>query len=122
MLKPLLEDKSVLKIAQNLKYDLVIMSRYGIDVAPFDDTMLISYVLDAGTAHGHGIDALAEKWLGHTTTPAQGRDRLRQGSVGFDQVDIDRATAYAAEARRRDAAALAGAEAAACRQGPGVGL
>ena len=49
LLKPLLEDKSVLKIAQDAKYDLVVMSRHGIDVAPFDDTMLISYVLDAGT-------------------------------------------------------------------------
>ena len=97
VLKPLLEDKSVLKIAQNLKYDLVIMSRYGIDVAPFDDTMLISYVLDAGTHHGHGMDALAEKWLGHT--PLQLKDVTGSGksSVGFDQVDIDRATAHAAE-------------------------
>ncbi|RUZ68326.1 DNA polymerase I, partial [Mesorhizobium sp. M7A.F.Ca.US.003.02.2.1] len=97
VLKPLLEDRSVLKIAQNLKYDLVIMSRYGVDVAPFDDTMLISYVLDAGTPHGHGMDALAEKWLGHT--PLQLKDVTGSGksSVGFDQVDIDKATAHAAE-------------------------
>ncbi|TGQ71581.1 DNA polymerase I [Mesorhizobium sp. M00.F.Ca.ET.186.01.1.1] len=97
ILKPLLEDKSVLKIAQNLKYDLVIMSRYGVDVAPFDDTMLISYVLDAGTPHGHGMDALAEKWLGHS--PLQLKDATGSGknSVGFDQVDLDRATAHAAE-------------------------
>ncbi|WP_421916257.1 DNA polymerase I [Mesorhizobium sp.] len=97
VLKPLFEDKSVLKIAQNLKYDLVIMSRYGIDVAPFDDTMLISYVLDAGTHHGHGMDALAEKWLGHT--PLQLKDVTGSGksSVGFDQVDVDKATAHAAE-------------------------
>lgn len=97
LLKPLLEDRSVLKIAQNLKYDLVIMSRYGIDVAPFDDTMLISYVLDAGTPHGHGMDALAEKWLGHS--PLQIKDVTGSGksSVGFDQVGIDKATAHAAE-------------------------
>ncbi|MEO5758424.1 MAG: DNA polymerase I [Mesorhizobium sp.] len=97
VLKPLLEDKSVLKIAQNLKYDLVVMSRYGIDVAPFDDTMLISYVLDAGNSHGHGMDALAEKWLGHT--PLQIKDATGSGknSVGFDQVAIDKATAHAAE-------------------------
>ncbi|TPL34271.1 DNA polymerase I [Mesorhizobium sp. B2-4-1] len=97
VLKPLLEDKSVLKIAQNLKYDLVIMSRYGIDVGPFDDTMLISYVLDAGTSHGHGMDALAEKWLGHS--PLQLKDVTGSGknSVGFDQVDVDKATAHAAE-------------------------
>ncbi|QPC90842.1 DNA polymerase I [Mesorhizobium sp. INR15] len=97
VLKPLLEDKSVLKIAQNLKYDLVVMSRYGVDVAPFDDTMLISYVLDAGNSHGHGMDALAEKWLGHT--PLQIKDATGSGknSVGFDQVGIDKATAHAAE-------------------------
>ncbi|UDL92896.1 DNA polymerase I [Mesorhizobium sp. PAMC28654] len=97
LLKPLLEDKSVLKIAQNLKYDLVVMSRYGIDVAPFDDTMLISYVLDAGTHHGHGLDALAEKWLGHI--PLQLKDVTGSGksAVGFDQVAVDKATAHAAE-------------------------
>ncbi|MER9844797.1 DNA polymerase I [Mesorhizobium australicum] len=97
VLKPLFEDRSVLKIAQNLKYDLVIMCRYGIGVAPFDDTMLISYVLDAGTPHGHGMDALADKWLGHK--PLQLKDVTGSGksSVGFDQVDIDRATAHAAE-------------------------
>ncbi|TIT42434.1 MAG: DNA polymerase I, partial [Mesorhizobium sp.] len=62
ILKPLLEDRSVLKIVQELKYDLVVMSRHGIDVAPFDDTMLISYVLDAGTSGGHSMAALSEKW------------------------------------------------------------
>jgi DNA polymerase-1 len=97
VLKPLLEDKSVLKIAQNLKYDLVVMSRYGIDVAPFDDTMLISYVLDAGTHHGHGMDALAEKWLGHTLLQLKDVTGSGKSSVGFDQVDIDKATAHAAE-------------------------
>ncbi len=97
VLKPLLEDKSVLKIAQNLKYDLVVMSRYGIDVAPFDDTMLISYVLDAGTHHGHGMDALAEKWLGHTLLQLKDVTGTGKSSVGFDQVDIDKATAHAAE-------------------------
>ncbi|ESY99292.1 DNA polymerase I [Mesorhizobium sp. LNHC209A00] len=97
VLKPLFEDRSVLKIAQNLKYDLVIMSRYGIDVAPFDDTMLISYVLDAGTPHGHGMDALADKWLGHKPLQLKDVTGSRKSSVGFDQVDIDRATAHAAE-------------------------
>lgn len=97
VLKPLLEDKSVLKIAQNLKYDLVIMSRYGIDVGPFDDTMLISYVLDAGTSHGHGMDALAEKWLGHSPLRLKDVTGSGKNSVGFDQVDVDKATAHAAE-------------------------
>lgn len=95
LLKPLLEDKSVLKIAQELKSGLVVMSRHGIDVTPFDDTMLISYVLDAGTGH-HTLAALSEKWLGHSTTPLKELAGSGKSFVGFDQVDIDKATAYAA--------------------------
>ncbi|MER9406336.1 DNA polymerase I [Mesorhizobium caraganae] len=95
LLKPLLEDKSVLKIAQDAKYDIVVMSRHGIDIAPFDDTMLISYVLDAGTGH-HTLSSLADKWLGHATTPLKDLAGSGRSSVGFEQVDIDRATAYAA--------------------------
>ncbi|AMS39231.1 DNA polymerase I [Aminobacter aminovorans] len=97
VLKPLLEDGSVLKIAQNLKYDLVVMNRHGVDIRPFDDTMLLSYVLDGGTNGGHGMDPLSEKWLGHT--PIAFKDIAGSGKnfVGFDQVDIDKATAYAAE-------------------------
>ncbi len=63
-LKDLLEDPSVLKVAQNLKYDYLVMKRHGIAVAGFDDTMLLSYVLDAG-ATTHGMDTLSERWLGH---------------------------------------------------------
>ena len=95
LVKPLLEDKSVLKIVQDVKYDIVVMSRHGIDIAPFDDTMLISYVLDAGTGH-HTLAALSEKWLGHATTPLKDLAGSGRSFVGFDQVDIDRATAYAA--------------------------
>ena len=96
-IKPLMEDPSVLKIAQNLKYDLVIMQRHGVDVAPYDDTMLISYVLDAGTSGGHGMDALSEKWLGHK--PIAFKDVAGSGKsfIGFHQVPLDRATCYAAE-------------------------
>jgi DNA polymerase-1 len=97
VLKPLLEDKSVLKIAQNLKSDLVVLSRHGIDVAPYDDTMLISYVLDAGTSGGHGMDALAEKWLGHTTIQLKDVAGSGKNSIGLDEVDVGKATAYAAE-------------------------
>ena len=96
-LKVLLEDRSVLKVAQNLKYDLVMMHRHGIDVAPYDDTMLISYVLDAGLNGTHGMDALSEKWLGHT--PIAYKDVCGSGknAVTFDMVDLDKATCYAAE-------------------------
>ncbi len=96
-LKPLLEDRSVLKIAQNLKYDLVVMNRYGIEVAPYDDTMLISYVLDGGAARGHGMDALAQKWLGHETIQFGAVAGTGKSFIGFAQVDLDKATAYAGE-------------------------
>ncbi|PWK70656.1 DNA polymerase I [Aminobacter sp. AP02] len=95
--KPLLEDASVLKIAHNLKYDLVVMNRHGIDIRSFDDTMLLSYVLDGGTNGGHGMDPLSEKWLGHTPIPFRDVAGSGKSFVGFDQVDIDKATAYAAE-------------------------
>jgi DNA polymerase-1 len=62
-LKPLLEDDAVLKVLQNAKYDVKVLARYGIDVAPIDDTMLMSYAMNAGL-HGHGMDTLAERYLG----------------------------------------------------------
>ncbi len=96
-LKGLMEDRTVLKVAQNLKYDLVVMHRHGIDVAPYDDTMLISYVLDAGVIGGHGMDALSERWLGHT--PIAFKDVCGSGKamITFDMVDLEKATCYAAE-------------------------
>ena len=96
-LKPLLEDASVLKVAQNLKYDLVVMNRYGIEVNSFDDTMLLSYVLDGGTNGGHGMDSLSEKWLGHTPIPFKDVAGSGKSFIGFDQVDIAKASAYASE-------------------------
>jgi len=95
-LKPLLEDPSVLKVAQNLKYDYLVMRRHGITVEGYDDTMLMSYVLEAGKA-GHGMDALSERWLNHK--PITFKEVAGSGKAGvtFDFVDIDKATAYAAE-------------------------
>jgi DNA polymerase-1 len=95
-LKQLLEDTSVLKVAQNLKYDYLVMKRHGIVIESFDDTMLLSYVLDAGVAN-HGMDGLSERWLGHT--PIAYKDVAGSGKSGvtFDFVDIDKATTYAAE-------------------------
>ncbi|KQP30886.1 DNA polymerase I [Methylobacterium sp. Leaf104] len=95
-LKPLLENPGVLKVGQNLKYDLAVLSRSGIRVAPFDDTMLISYVLDAGKG-GHGMDELARRHLGHqpiTFSDVAGTGRAK---ITFDRVALDKATAYAAE-------------------------
>ncbi len=95
-LKDLLEDPSVLKVAQNLKYDYLVMKRHGIEIAGFDDTMLLSYVLDAG-ATTHGMDTLSERWLGHKPIAYKDVAGSGKGAVTFDLVEIDRATAYAAE-------------------------
>ncbi|MEP3278640.1 MAG: DNA polymerase I [Stappiaceae bacterium] len=95
-LKSLLEDPSVLKIAQNLKYDWLVLKRHGIEVAPFDDTMLISYALDAGRG-GNGMDALSERWLGHKPIPFKEVAGSGKSMITFDKVPIDKATEYAAE-------------------------
>ncbi|RVU19478.1 DNA polymerase I [Methylobacterium oryzihabitans] len=95
-LKPMLENPAVLKVGQNIKYDWLVLARHGIEVAPFDDTMLISYVLDAGKG-SHGMDELARRHLGHqpiTFAEVAGTGRQK---VTFDRVPLDRATAYAAE-------------------------
>ncbi|MGO4351538.1 DNA polymerase I [Rhizobium sp. RAF36] len=95
-LKALLEDESVLKIAQNLKYDYLLMKRYGVETKNFDDTMLISYVLDAGTG-AHGMDPLSEKFLGHKPIAYKDVAGSGKSNVTFDLVDITKATHYAAE-------------------------
>lgn len=95
-LKVVLEDKSVLKIAQNMKYDWLIMRRYGVNIVSFDDTMLLSYVLDAG-AGTHGMDALAERWLGHKTIVYKDVAGTGKNAITFDMVDLEKATAYAGE-------------------------
>ncbi len=95
-LKPLLEDPAVLKIGQNLKYDLAVLSRYGITVAPMDDTMLISYVLAAGL-RGHGMDELSERLLGHRCIAFKEVAGTGKKQVSFDKVSLGPATEYAAE-------------------------
>ncbi|MBX3537748.1 MAG: DNA polymerase I [Chelatococcus sp.] len=98
-LKPLLEGRDVLKIGQNLKYDWLIFSRHGITISAYDDTMLMSYALDAGRSGiaGHGLDALSEKFIGHTPLTFGDVAGKGRNAVTFDRVAIDRATAYAAE-------------------------
>ena len=96
LLKPLLEYPGVLKIGQNLKYDWVVLARHGIEIAPFDDTMLISYVLDAGNG-GHGMDELARRHLGHQPITFSDVTGTGRAKITFDKVPLDKATAYAAE-------------------------
>jgi len=100
-LKPLLEDDSVIKIGQNIKYDINVLSRYGIDVAPVDDTMIISFTLDAGRGEvgmgGHGMDELSDRHLGHTPLSFKEVCGTGKKAIPFGEVDLDRATEYAAE-------------------------
>ena len=99
-LKPLLEDPSVLKIGQNLKYDCIVMAQHGIAVAPLDDTMLLSYVLDSGRGP-HGLDALAERHLGHSCMSfaqlLEFAPGAKRSDKTFAQAPLDKATEYAAE-------------------------
>jgi len=96
LLRPVLEDASVLKIGQNIKYDLKIMARHGVTLAPIDDTMLLSYALHAGL-HGHGMDALSERYLAHEPIPIKSLLGSGKAAVTFDLVPIDKAAPYAAE-------------------------
>ena len=95
-LRMLLEHPGVLKIGQNLKYDLIMLRRNGVDIAPYDDTMLLSYALDAGL-HGHGMDELCK--IHHEHDPIAFKDVCGTGKakITFDKVPLDRATEYAAE-------------------------
>ncbi len=95
-LKPLLENPAVLKIGQNLKYDLQVLRRYGTDIRPIDDTMLISYAMESGE-NGHGMDEMSEKHLGHKPISFKEVAGSGKSSISFAQVPLDRATAYAAE-------------------------
>jgi DNA polymerase-1 len=96
LLKPVLEDPSILKIGQNLKYDLLIFRRLGIEVAPIEDTMLMSYALESGL-NGHGMDELSEKHLGHKPIAYKEVAGSGKSAITFDKVPLDRATHYAAE-------------------------
>jgi DNA polymerase-1 len=97
LLKDLLEDPSVLVVGQNIKYDWLVMKRHGIVIARFDDTMLMSYVLDGGGNTTHGMDSLSERWLGHTPVPYKEVTGSGKAAVTFDMVDMASATRYAAE-------------------------
>ena len=96
LLKPVLEDDSILKIGQNMKYDAKIFARYGVEVAPIDDTMLMSYAMHGGE-HGHGMDTLSERYLGHTPIPIKPLLGSGKSAITFDRVPLDQAVTYAAE-------------------------
>ncbi|MGC6329089.1 DNA polymerase I [Rhizorhabdus sp. FW153] len=95
-LRPLLAAPDVLKIGQNIKYDMVVLARHGIEVAPYDDTMLLSYDLDAGLG-GHGMDELARRHLDHGCIEFKSVCGTGKSQMSFDKVTLDRATEYAAE-------------------------
>jgi DNA polymerase-1 len=96
-LAPLLTDPSALKVFHNAKFDLMVLARAGAPaIAPVDDTMLISYAQEAG-AHGHGMDELSALHLGHTPISYDEVTGTGRARLGFAQVPLDRATAYAAE-------------------------
>lgn len=95
-LKPVLEDASVLKIGQNMKYDAKIFAGLGIEVAPIDDTMLMSYALHGGL-HGHGMDTLSDRYLNHQPIAIKSLLGSGKSAITFDRVSIEEATPYAAE-------------------------
>ncbi|WP_340588631.1 DNA polymerase I [Erythrobacter alti] len=101
-LKPLLESDAVLKVGQNIKYDINVLARHDIRVAPVDDTMIMSFDLDAGRSQdgiggGHGMDELSERHLGHTTLTFKEVCGTGKKAIPFGEVPLDKATPYAAE-------------------------
>ncbi|MBB3859697.1 DNA polymerase-1 [Novosphingobium hassiacum] len=101
LLKPLLESDAVLKVGQNIKYDINILARHGIAVAPIDDTMVMSFCLDAGRGEvgiaGHGMDELSDRHLGHTTMTFKELCGSGRKAISFAEVPLADATRYAAE-------------------------
>ena len=95
-LRPVLEDDSILKIGQNIKYDAKVLSRYGVMVTVFDDTMLLSYALHGGL-HNHGMDALSQRYLDHSPISIKTLIGSGKSAITFDKVKIEDAVVYAAE-------------------------
>lgn len=95
-LKPLFENPAILKIAQNVKYDLAVLRRYGVEVISYDDTMLLSFVMNAGN-HGAGMDELSERYLEHSPISFKELAGTGKKQKTFAEIDIESATKYAAE-------------------------
>lgn len=96
LLKPLLEDDSVLKIGHNIKYDMLVMQRYGVHIKTCEDSMLLSYILHAGE-HGQGMDELALRYLNHKNISYDEVTGTGKNRIGFNEVELEKACNYAAE-------------------------
>jgi len=95
LLKPLFEDKSVLKVAHNIKTEIIVYARHGVDIASFDDPMLLSYVIEGGASSTHDMGHVSDRWLGRK--PATLKEITGSARIGFEQLQFDAATGYAAE-------------------------
>ena len=95
-IKKILEDPSIKKVGQNIKYDLIILKKYGLEIKPIEDTMLISYTLDAGN-NRHNMDTLSELHLGHKTISFKEVVGTGKKQLNFSDVDLKVATKYAGE-------------------------
>ena len=96
LLKPVFEDPSIVKIGQNMKYDYKMFRRYGVNLAPIEDTMLLSYALHGGL-HNHGMDLLSERYIGHKPISIKSLLGSGKSAINFDRVPVDEAVKYAAE-------------------------
>jgi len=96
-LKPVLEDESILKIGHNIKFDMIVLARRGIALAPVDDTLVMSFDLDAGGLNSHALDDLARKHLDHECISFKSLCGTGQKQITFDKVPVDKATEYSAE-------------------------
>jgi len=95
-MKPLLEDPGVLKVGEDIKFDLQMFALRGIDLAPYDDVMLMSYVLDAGRA-SHALAALSQRYLDHAAIDFNQLTGAGKSKLTFDCVAVEKAAEYAAE-------------------------
>ncbi|MBA1337712.1 MAG: DNA polymerase-1 [Pelagibacterales bacterium] len=95
-IKPILEDLSIKKVGQNIKFDFIVLKENGIEITPIEDTMLISYTLDAGT-NRHNLDLLSEIHLNHKTISYKELVGIGKNKLNFTDIDVDKATEYAAE-------------------------
>jgi DNA polymerase-1 len=95
-IKPILEDPSIKKVGQNIKYDYIIFKKSGVELTSIEDTMLLSYTLDAGN-NRHNMDTLSELHLGHKTITYKELVGTGKKQIKFSEVDLDKATEYAAE-------------------------